>query len=175
MLSVHDRACGIRMLVLDVDGVLTDGRLYFTNEGEELKAFHTLDGHGIKLWQRAGGITAIITGRKAPLVEYRARNLGIAHLYQGREDKGRALRELSSSVQIPLESIAYVGDDMPDLGAFKVCGLAIAVANAHPYVRDRAHWVTQNTGGKGAVREVCDMLLQAQGSWDSLVAEYMGD
>ncbi len=175
MLNVHERAAAIRMLVLDVDGVLTDGRLYFTNEGEELKAFHTLDGHGIKLWQRSGGITGIITGRKAALVEHRARNLGIAQLLQGREDKGDALLELSATVHLPLEAIAYVGDDLPDLGAFRLCGLAIAVANAHPFVRDRAHWVTQNTGGKGAVREVCDMLLQAQGAWDAIVAEYTGN
>lgn len=169
-----ESAAGIRLLALDVDGVLTDGQLYFNEQGEELKAFNTQDGHGIKMLKMAGIEVAIITGRKTRLVEYRAKNLGVTHLFQGREDKLTALKELAQTLDISLTQIAYAGDDLPDLSAIRAVGLGIAVANAHGFVRQHADLITHACGGQGAVREICDYLLDAKGLLDGLQQGYLG-
>lgn len=171
--EIMKKAATIRLLALDVDGVLTDGRLYFAENGEELKTFDTQDGHGIKMLQAAGITCAIITGRNTKLVERRAKNLGIAHLLQGREDKLVALRELATQLDIPLSDIAYVGDDWPDLPAILAAGLGVAVANAHRELRLRADYETTLEGGRGAVREVCDLLLRAQDRYETALAPYL--
>lgn len=167
------KAAKTRLLALDVDGVLTDGRLYFAEDGQELKTFDTQDGHGIKMLQQSGIICAIITGRNTKLVERRANNLGITHLLQGREDKLVALRELSAELGIALENMAYVGDDWPDLPAIRAAGLGIAVANAHGELHTHADYVTRLEGGRGAVREVCDLLLKAKGTYATALAPYL--
>lgn len=175
MLSVRikEKAARIRLLALDVDGVLSDGRLFFAEDGQELKTFDTQDGHGIKMLQSAGIEVAIITGRTTQLVQRRAANLKIKHLLQGREDKLVALKELISELGYELEEVAYVGDDWPDLPAILASGLGVAVANAHSELRARADHVTTLTGGRGAVREVCDLLLQAQDRYDTALAPYL--
>lgn len=175
MLSVRikEKASKVRLLALDVDGVLTDGRLYFAEDGQELKTFDTQDGHGIKMLQSAGIEVAIITGRTTALVQRRATNLKIKHLIQGREDKLVALKELTSALGYDLEEVAYVGDDWPDLPAILAAGLGVAVANAHSELRTRADHVTTLTGGRGAVREVCDLLLHAQDRYDAALAPYV--
>ncbi len=171
--DVIKKAARIRLLALDVDGVLTDGRLYFAEDGQEFKTFDTQDGHGIKMLQQAGITCAIITGRNTRLVERRARNLGIAHLLQGREDKLVALRELTGELGMALDEVAYVGDDWPDLPAILAAGLGVAVANAHAELKSRADHVTRLAGGRGAVREVCDLLLRAQDRYAAALAPYL--
>lgn len=171
---IKEKAMQVRLLALDVDGVLTDGRLYFAEDGQEFKTFDTQDGHGIKMLQHAGIEVAIITGRTTKLVQRRAGNLGIKHLLQGREDKLVALRELTAELGIPLDEVAYVGDDWPDLPAILAAGFGVAVANAHAELRARADHVTTLAGGRGAVREVCDLILQAQDRYDAALAPYLG-
>lgn len=172
-MRVKEKAQTIRLLALDVDGVMTDGRLYFAEDGQEFKTFDTQDGHGIKMLQQSGVTVAIITGRNTKLVERRARNLGIAHLLQGREDKLVALHELITNLGLALEQVAYAGDDWPDLPAIRAAGLGVAVANAHAAVREHADYVTTLPGGRGAVREVCDLIMQAQGCYDDALAPYL--
>jgi 3-deoxy-D-manno-octulosonate 8-phosphate phosphatase (KDO 8-P phosphatase) len=167
------KAQKIRLLALDVDGVLTDGRLYFSATGDELKAFNILDGHGIKLLLKAGIEVAIITGRRSPLTERRAGDLGIRHLLQGREDKSVALGELASQLTLTPEQIAYVGDDLPDLAAIRMAGLGVCVATAHPSLHQHADYRTRLGGGEGAVREVCDLILSAQGRLDDITQSYL--
>ncbi len=169
------RAQKIRLAVFDVDGVLTDGKLYFLPDGSEFKTFNTLDGHGIKMLMQAGIQTAIITGRSSPVVERRAKNLGIQHLFQGREDKFVALQELLSSLSDApaLEQVAYLGDDLPDLPAIRRVGLGMAVASADSFVRQHAHGVTIAAGGAGAAREFCEFILRAQGKLDALQEHYL--
>lgn len=171
--DVMQKAAQIRLLALDVDGVLTDGRLYFAEDGQELKTFDTQDGHGIKMLMQAGVQVAIITGRNTQLVARRAKNLGVKHLMQGREDKLVALRELTTELGVALEHIAYVGDDWPDLPALRAAGLGVAVANAHQELRTHADYTTRLEGGRGAVREVCDLILKAQGRYDAALAPYL--
>ena len=158
-----ERAAAIRLLALDVDGVLTDGRITYSNSGEELKSFNIKDGVGIKLVQRAGIEVAIITGRRSPIVERRASELGIATVVQGREDKLAALRELCAARGLDLAACAYMGDDLPDLAAIEAAGLGLTVADAAGAVRHRADWCATLPGGHGAVREACDTLLEARG------------
>ncbi len=165
----------VRWLVLDVDGVLTDGKLYFDNNGNELKTFNTLDGHGIKMLQSSGVRVAIITGRRSSVVERRAHDLGITKLIQGREDKFSALQELLVDESCRLEDIAYIGDDYPDLLVMTRIGCPIAPPNAAPPVRERALWITHARGGEGAVREACDRIMQVQGTFDSALAPYIGE
>ncbi|WP_348983687.1 HAD family hydrolase [Microbulbifer sp. CAU 1566] len=172
---MHHKLSRVRHLILDVDGVLTDGRLYFDNHGNELKTFHTLDGHGIKMLQQSGVAVAIITGRRSSLVEKRAHDLGITRLIQGREDKFSAFQELFANEAFDLEQIAYVGDDYPDLQLMTRVGCPIAVPNAAQPVLDRALFVTQRSGGAGAVREVCDRIMQAQGTFDAALAPYLAN
>ncbi|WKD50763.1 KdsC family phosphatase [Microbulbifer spongiae] len=165
----------IRWLVLDVDGVLTDGKLYFDNGGNELKTFSTLDGHGIKMLQKSGVHVAIITGRRSSVVERRAHELGISKLIQGREDKFHALQELLADEPCRLEEIAYIGDDYPDLLVMTRIGCPIAPPNAAQPVREHAIWITDACGGEGAVREVCDHIMRAQGTFDMALAPYLGE
>ncbi len=152
----------IRLLVLDVDGVLTDGRLHYGPDGEYAKAFHARDGYGLRALQGAGLIVAVISGRRSAAVQARCRELGIVHLREGVEDKGAALRELLGVLNISARHCACVGDDVPDIPMLQGAGLAIAVADAHPAARAAAHRRTRLPGGAGAVREVCDWLLAAR-------------
>lgn len=169
-----ERAKHIKMLVLDVDGVLSDGRITFSASGEESKSFNTLDGQGIRLLQKGGVEVAIITGRKSAIVERRCAELGITLLAQGREDKFVALQELLATLEQPpqLHEIAHMGDDLPDLLVMQKVGLALTVADGHHEVAARAHWSSKRLGGTGAVREACDALLVAQGQYDNVVGYY---
>jgi len=173
MQEIIEKAKKIKLMVFDVDGVLTNGQLFFTEDGTELKAFNSLDGHGIKMLHQAGIDTAIITGRTSKLVIKRAKDLGITHLYQGREDKLQALQELLAESALSLEEVSYVGDDLPDLGAIRAVGLGIAVANAHSFVRENADWQTTLYGGSGAAREICDLILDAQEQLTPLLETYL--
>ncbi len=167
------RAARIKLLLLDVDGVLTDGRLYFSNQGDEFKTFNTLDGHGIKMLQKSGVKVGIITGRTSNLVAKRASDLGIEILVQGREDKWDALQEILQTFPLELDEIAFMGDDWPDLSVMTRVGLALTVANAHFSVAERAHWRSQERGGEGAVRAACDLLMQAQNTYATALAPYL--
>lgn len=152
----------IRLLILDVDGVLTDGRLYFGPRGEALKVFHVRDGSGLKQLAAAGVKVAVISGRRSPMTRLRCRELGIRHLMQGVPDKAAALRRLCARLRIDPAECACIGDDTPDIAMMRLAGLAFAVADAHPEARQAAHRVTAHRGGCGAVREVCDHLLAAR-------------
>ena len=162
--TLVQRARAVRLLVLDVDGVLTDGKLYFLADGSEAKAFSTLDGQGIKMLQNSGVTVAIITGRTSTIVERRAANLGIKHVIQGREDKRVALDELLSTLQLSYDQVAYLGDDLPDLAPIRCVALGVAVANANTFVRQHAKAVTALRGGEGAAREFCKFIMAAQGT-----------
>jgi 3-deoxy-D-manno-octulosonate 8-phosphate phosphatase (KDO 8-P phosphatase) len=170
--DIAARAGAIRLLALDVDGVLTDGRIYYGNQGEELKAFNIKDGLGIKLLQRGGIDVAIITGRQSEIVARRARELGIDTVVQGREDKRQALLELCTDKGLTLAECAYMGDDLPDLAAVTAAGLGLTVADASPAVRAAADWQSALPGGGGAVREACEFLLGARGDWPALEADF---
>lgn len=172
MSTTENRAAVIRLLALDVDGVLTDGLIYYGNSGEELKTFNIKDGLGIKLLQIAGVRVAIITGRQSQIVVRRAQELGIEDVVQGREDKREALLELCQRRGINMEECAYMGDDLPDLGAINAAGLGMTVADADPAVRAAAQWRSQFNGGCGAVREACEFILSAKGKWPALVEEF---
>ena len=152
----------IRLLVLDVDGVMTDGRLYYGPDGEQQKVFHVRDGSGIKLLQRAGINVAVISGRNTPATSARCRELGITEVAQGANDKAAALAMMCSRLGVPLKQCACIGDDTPDIPLFQMAGFAVAVADAHPEARRAAHRCTRLPGGQGAVREVCDWLLAAR-------------
>ncbi len=171
--AIIDRARKIKLLILDVDGVLSDGKLFFTNAGEEIKAFNSLDGHGIKALQKSGVRVAIITGRTSHIVEKRAAALGITILIQGREDKLAALEEIRQKHPFELEEIAHMGDDHPDLPLIKCLGLGLSVNNAHWLVKEHAHWVSQCNGGEGAVREACDLIMLAQDTFDQSISPYL--
>lgn len=162
--SASARAAKINLLIMDCDGVLTDGRLYFSAAGEELKVFHARDGQGLVDWHKAGFRSGIISGRNSPIVEMRAKQLGVQFVFQGRKEKVSALNELILAAGVTREEVAYIGDDTPDREVFPFIGLAVAVADAHPAVLAAAHHVTEADGGLGAVREVIDMLLQAKKS-----------
>lgn len=163
--AVWERAKGIRLLLLDVDGVLTDGRLYFGPAGEALKVFHVRDGHGIKMAQQGGIEVAILSGRRSDAAFHRARDLGLSRYYEGLRDKVAVLEELVATLNLGPQEVAAVGDELVDLPLMAQVGLAVAVADAAPEVLAAAHWVTTLPGGRGAVREVCDLLLKAQGKW----------
>ena len=173
MEKLIERAKAIRLAIFDVDGVLTDGRLYFMPDGTEFKSFNTLDGHGIKMLIASGVEVAIISGRKSPLVERRAANLGIKHLIQGREDKLTALAELREIVPVEMHEIAFLGDDLPDLPVIRRAGLGMAVATADTFVREHAHGVPRAAGGAGAAREFCELIMRAQGTLDQAQAAYL--
>jgi len=158
-----ERAARVRALVLDVDGVLTDGQLYFDNQGNELKAFCTRDGLGLRALQQQGMRVALITGRQSRIVADRARNLGIEHVYQGRDDKLNAFHELLANTGLEPPQVCYAGDDWVDIPVLDRVGLAVTVPGADAVVRSHAHWITSQPGGHGAVREICDLILAARG------------
>lgn len=163
---VMQRASAVRLLILDVDGVMSDGLIYMANSGEELKAFNVRDGYGIRCALTSGIEVAIITGRKAKLLEDRCETLGITHLYQGQSDKLLAFHDLLDKLALKPENVAYIGDDLIDWPVMAEVALSVAVADAHPLLIPRVHYVTRIVGGRGAVREVCDLLLLAQGKLD---------
>ncbi len=165
-----ERASRVRLMIFDVDGVLTDGSLLFGATGDTMKIFHSLDGHGIKLLAAAGLTTAIITGRCSDTVAARAREMQITHLYQGVADKTAAFATLLDTTGVAPEQCGYMGDDWPDLAVMLRCGFAAAPANAHPEVIARAHWIAAASGGHGAVREACDLILRAQHHYETLLS-----
>lgn len=171
--ELQARAAAIRLLVLDVDGVLTDGRIYYGNSGEELKAFNIKDGLGIKLLQGAGVTVAIITGRNSDSVQRRASELGISEIIQGREDKITALQQLTQRLAIDLRECAYMGDDLPDLAAIRAAGIGMTVADAVATVASHADWQSRSVGGQGAVREACEYLLAARDALGDAEADYL--
>lgn len=160
--DVQQRARAVRLAVFDVDGVMTDGTLYMGADGEAFKAFNILDGHGVKMLQAAGIAVAIISGRSSRAVEHRARELGITHVFQGVADKVAQLEQVAAKLGVPHEACSFMGDDLPDLAAMQRCGFACAVANAAEAVRQAAHYVTRAHGGRGAVREFCELVLEAR-------------
>ncbi len=162
----------IRLLILDIDGVMTDGRIILDNEGNEFKAFHVRDGHGIKMLIRAGFQVAIISGRQSKVVERRARELGITDVYQKCHSKTAALDHLSRKYGIADSEVAYVGDDIVDIPILRRVGLPIVVGDATEETKKFAAMITKRPGGRGGVREVCDFLLGAKGLWESLTEEY---
>jgi 3-deoxy-D-manno-octulosonate 8-phosphate phosphatase (KDO 8-P phosphatase) len=167
------RAARVRLMIFDVDGVLTDGSLHFGADGEVIKTFNVLDGHGIKLLQRSGVLTAIISARQSPIVLKRAADLGIAHVMQGVHDKGLAFEQLLRDTNVAKEDCGFVGDDVIDLPILSRVGFAASVPNGHAEVRSRVHYVTQASGGRGAARELCDFILHAQGNYQSALAPYL--
>ena len=171
--DVLRRAALVKLAVFDVDGVLTDGRLIMGDDGQEYKAFHSRDGHGLRMLQDSGINVAIITGRTSQVVAERARELGIEHVYQGRRNKLPALEELLDLLQLQNDAVAYVGDDVVDLPVMRQVGLAVAVGDAHDYAKRYAHWVTTAHGGRGAAREVCELLMQAHGTLEARLRAYV--
>ena len=170
--ELQARLAKVELLALDVDGVLSDGTLYYGASGEEMKGFSILDGLGVKMLQRANVRVALITGRSSPLTAKRAEELGIEQLVQGREDKKIALRELAARLNIDLDCVAYMGDDLPDLGAIQTAGVGISVPNGYWWVRQQADFCTRQFGGRGAVREVADLLLCARNKLDEMLDTY---
>ncbi len=163
------RAKNIKLVIFDVDGVLTDGRLFFGDDGQEYKAFHSRDGLGMKMLMHSGVEVAVITARSSNVVAHRMQNLGVRHFYQGQADKVPAFLGIAEEMQIGHEAVAYVGDDLIDLPVMARVGLAIAVADAHPEVCSRSHWITPHQGGQGAARDACEMIMGAQGSLQSVI------
>lgn len=173
METLLKKASQIKMLVMDVDGVLSDGKIIYDANGVETKNFHVQDGFGIELLHKAGLKTAIITGRASPIVEKRAKELKITHFLQGRPDKLEALNEILAKLDISLAECAYIGDDWVDIKAIQSVGFAVAVANAHSEVIKRVDMVTTRKGGEGAVRELCDIILKARGDYETALADYI--
>lgn len=169
----QDKIKRLKLLILDVDGVLTDGRLFFDDQGKEYKCFHARDGHGIKLLRQSGVEVAVISGRKSNSVALRMRSLGVELVYQGHENKRAAFAEILQNLNLHPEQSAHVGDDVLDLPIMLQAGFAVAVADAHFAVKQRADWCTQVPGGMGAVREVCDLIMQVQGSFDDMLRNYL--
>ena len=171
--ALRERAARIRMLVLDVDGVLTDGKLYFDHDGNELKAFNARDGLGLKLLQRCGIEVAIITGRKCRAVTHRMNQLGIKHVYQGQVQKLDSFLQLLELTGLDASEVCFAGDDWIDLPVLSRVGLAVAVADAEDRVKQHAHWVTSRKGGDAAVREVCNLILSAQEKDQTILDEIL--
>ena len=164
MQDILEKAKHIKLVVFDVDGVLTDGSLFFGDDGQEYKAFYSRDGLGMKLLQASGVEIGVITARTSQVVIHRMNNLGIHHIYQGRLEKLSAYEELISELNLTTEQTAYVGDDVVDVPVLKRAGLAIAVQDAHPFVKQHTHWTTPHPGGRGAARDVCELIMEAQGT-----------
>ncbi|NJD08515.1 MAG: 3-deoxy-manno-octulosonate-8-phosphatase KdsC [Methylococcaceae bacterium] len=171
--DVRQRAARIRLAIFDIDGVMTDGRLFFDDGGREYKSFHVRDGHGIKLLLQAGIEVAVISGRSSPNVAHRMTSLGIRHVYLGQDNKLEAFQTLCGNLGLSPEQVAHVGDDLIDLCLLSRVGLAVAVADAHPAIFPYVHWRTTIGGGLGAAREVCDLILAAQGKLDAVVAGHL--
>lgn len=167
------RAAKIKLVLFDVDGVLTDGRLLIGDDGQEYKAFNSKDGHGIKMMQRHGVAAGIITGRTSKVVEHRVRDLNIQHVHQGCAEKLPVYRQLLARLGLQPEQTAFVGDDVVDLPIMLSVGLAVAPRDAHPLVVRHAHWTTPSDGGRGAARELCELILYAQGHYDRAMQNYL--
>ncbi|MDT4290048.1 3-deoxy-manno-octulosonate-8-phosphatase KdsC [Methylomonas sp. MO1] len=163
----------LKLLILDVDGVLTDGRLFFDDNGKEYKCFHARDGHGIKLLRQTGVEVAVISGRKSNSVALRMQSLGVELVYQGHENKRAAFAEILQRLVLTPEQVAYIGDDILDLPVMRQVGFAVAVQDANFVLKNYAHWQTHTAGGLGAVREVCDLIMQVQGSFDGVLQTYL--
>lgn len=170
--ELNARIRPLQLLIFDVDGVLTDGSLFFGDDGQEYKAFNSLDGHGIKMLRDSGVQAAIITGRTSRVVLHRCRNLGIERIFQGADDKLQAFEALLRESGLDAGQTAYMGDDIVDLPVMRRCGLAITVPAAPEEVRARAHYVTTAPGGRGAAREACELIMRAQGTWAAQLARY---
>lgn len=164
--TIFKRAADIQLLICDVDGVFSDGRIYLGSEGEALKTFHTRDGYGIKCLIDAGVEIAVITGRQSVIVEQRMNALGIKHIYQGQDDKASAYLDLVSRLSIPAQYTAYIGDDLIDWPVMSQVGLSVCVQDGHPLLARRADLITRTPGGFGAVREICDLILEARNELD---------
>ena len=173
MQDILEKAAQIRLVIFDVDGVLTDGSLFIGDDGQEYKAFNSRDGHGMKMLQASGVAIGIITGRSSQVVSHRMGSLGINHVYQGQHDKLPAFLELIGKLGLEAEQVAYVGDDVVDLPILIRVGLAIAVQDAHNLVKQHSHWITPNPGGRAAARDVCELIMQAQGSLDAQLKPYL--
>jgi 3-deoxy-D-manno-octulosonate 8-phosphate phosphatase (KDO 8-P phosphatase) len=175
MSDLQSRAARIELLLIDVDGVLTDGSIVYTAEGVEIKRFHVRDGSGLKFWHNLGKRSAILSGRTSPAVEARAAELGIAAVIQGRADKWPAFAELLSRTGLQAEQVCAIGDDLPDLPVMSRAGLAVAVADACSEVRAAADYITKPPGGRGAVRDAIEWLLKLQGQWQGIVTGFQGN
>ncbi|HHI94067.1 MAG TPA: 3-deoxy-manno-octulosonate-8-phosphatase KdsC [Gammaproteobacteria bacterium] len=173
MKDILARAAQIKLLIFDVDGVLTDGRLIFGDDGQEYKAFHSRDGHGMKMLQNSGVAVGIITGRTSKVVEHRMTNLGIEHVYQGKLEKLPAFEELVAKLGLKAEQVAYMGDDVVDLPIMLRVGLAVATKDAHALVGKHAHWQAPHNGGQGAARDLCELIMEAQGTLDAAMQHYL--
>jgi 3-deoxy-D-manno-octulosonate 8-phosphate phosphatase (KDO 8-P phosphatase) len=169
------RAEQIELVIFDVDGVLTDGGLILGEDGNEYKVFHSRDGLGLVMLRESGCHVAVISGRSSDIVSERMATLGIEYVYQGKNDKGRVLEDLLDKLNVDAQATAYVGDDLIDLPAMRRVGLAIAVADAHALVIERAHWTTKEIGGRGAAREVCELIMYARGTLDSQIQRFLND
>lgn len=172
-LNSVERAARVKLMIFDVDGVLTDGSLHFGADGEYIKTFNVLDGHGIKLLQQSGVITAIISARKAPAVARRAADLGINYLHQGSHDKRVTFEQLLAETGLTADACGFIGDDVIDLPILSRVGFAASVPNGHPDVLARVHYVSKAAGGRGAVREICDFILRAQNKYEAILASYL--
>jgi len=171
--ALKEKAAKVKLVVFDVDGIMTDGSLHFLPDGREVKMFNTLDGLGLKMLHQAGIETAIITGRRSPQVEIRAQALNISYLRQGRDDKLAALEELWTMTGHSAQDTAYIGDDLPDLSAIKAVAFGCTVPNAHPLVREHADWCTERTGGYGAAREFCEAILEAKALLEKAYQDFL--
>lgn len=173
MEEVLNRAKNVKLVIFDVDGVLTDGSLFYGDDGQEYKAFHSRDGLGMKLLRKSGVEVGIITARTSEVVKHRMENLDIQHVYQGRLDKLPALQELLAKLGLSFGQTAYVGDDVVDLPVMRQVGLAIAVQDAHPLAKQHAHWQTPHRGGRGAARDVCELIMEAQNNLDTQLNSFL--
>jgi 3-deoxy-D-manno-octulosonate 8-phosphate phosphatase (KDO 8-P phosphatase) len=173
MRDILERASRIQLAIFDVDGVLTDGSLFIGDDGQEYKAFNSRDGHGMVMLRQTGITLAIITGRSSEVVRIRMASLGITQVYQGIQDKLTAYEELKQTLALTDEAIAYVGDDVVDLPVLRRAGLAVAVADAHPLVQRHTHWQTRSPGGRGAARDLCELIMEAQGTLGAMMARYL--
>lgn len=173
MQDIHEKASQIKLVIFDVDGVLTDGSLFLGDDGQEYKAFHSKDGHGMVMLQQSGVMIGIITGRTSEVVRKRMESLGIKHVFQGQKDKLPAYEQLKRELSLSDEQVAYVGDDVVDLPVMIKVGLSIAVQDAHALTKEHAHWITPANGGRGAAREVCEMLMHSQGRLNSALEYYL--
>jgi len=172
-MDIIDKAKKIKLVVFDIDGVMTDGSLFFGDDGQEYKAFNSFDGHGLRMLQECGVKAAVITGRKSKVVEHRMRDLGVTLIYQGYRDKTPAFKALLEEVKLPLDEITYVGDDVVDLPIMSQLNFAIATQNAHPFVKQHAHWITPRSGGRGAARDVVEFILDAKGLLEDKLNSYL--
>ena len=171
--ALSETAANIKLVVFDVDGVLTDGKLILGENGNEYKSFHVRDGHGIVMLMETGCNVAVITARSSKIVAERMSSLGIKYIYQGEKDKGKAIKNLFDQLGLMPSEIAYVGDDIIDLPAMNKVALPIAVADAHPEVRKIAKFITKNNGGQGAAREVCELIMIAQDNFKKIIESYL--